>query len=67
VRWLTGYTAHTLDGIIDKVVRQIFDHMKVIPKSEVVNIRYKEKMEEQKRFSKVSGPNTPRPPPILKR
>jgi len=44
----TGYTAHTLDGIIDKVVRQIFDRMKAIPKSEVVNIRYKEKMEERK-------------------
>ena len=44
----TGYTAHMLDGIIDKVVRQIFDRMKVIPKSEVVNIRYKEKMEERK-------------------
>ncbi len=44
----TGYTTHTLDGIIDKVVRQIFDRMKAIPKSEVVNIRYKEKMEERK-------------------
>ncbi len=44
----TGYTAHTLDGIIDKVVRQIFERMKAIPKSEVVNIRYKEKMEERK-------------------
>lgn len=44
----TGYTAHILDSIIDKVVRQIFEHMKAIPKSEVVNIRYKEKMEERK-------------------
>ena len=43
-----GYTAHTLDGIIDKVVRQIFERMKAVPKSEIVNIRYKEKMEERK-------------------
>ena len=44
----TGYTAHTLDGIIDKVVRQIFERMKAVPKSEIVNIHYKEKMEERK-------------------
>lgn len=44
----TGYTAHILDGIIDKVVRQIFERMKSIPKSEIVNIRYREKMEERK-------------------
>lgn len=44
----TGYTAHILDGIIDKVVRQIFERMKAIPKSEIVNIRYREKMEERK-------------------
>ena len=44
----TGYTAHILDGIIDKVVRQIFEHMKAIPKSDIVNIRYREKMEERK-------------------
>ena len=46
----TGYTAHIFDGIIDKLVRQIFERMKAIPKSEVVNIRYKEKMEERKSF-----------------
>ena len=39
----TGYTAHTLDGIIDKLVRQIFERMKAVPKSEIVSIRYKEK------------------------
>lgn len=44
----TGYTAHILDGVIEKVVRQIFERMKAIPKSEVVNIRYREKMEERK-------------------
>ena len=44
----TGYTAHTLDGIIDKVVRQIFERMKAVPKSEIVNVRYKEKMDERR-------------------
>ncbi|MGM9606343.1 MAG: recombinase family protein [Oscillospiraceae bacterium] len=44
----TGYTAHILDGVVDKLVRQIFERMKAVPKSEIVNIRYKEKMEERK-------------------
>ncbi len=44
----TGYTAHILDGIVDKLVRQIFDRMKAIPKSEVVSIRYQKKMDERK-------------------
>lgn len=48
----TGYTAHILDGIIDKVVRQIFERMKAIPKSKIVNIRYREKMEERKALLK---------------
>lgn len=38
--------------IIDKVVRQIFERMKAIPKSEIVNIRYREKMEERKALLK---------------
>ena len=44
----TGYTAHILDGIIDKLVRQIFERMKAIPKGEIVNARYRAKMEERK-------------------
>ena len=44
----TGYTAHILDGIVDKLVRQIFERMKAVPKSEIVNLRYREKMEERK-------------------
>ena len=44
----TGYTAHILDSIIDKLVRQIFERMKAVPKSEIVNVRYREKMEERK-------------------
>ena len=44
----TGYTAHILDDIIDKLVRRIFERMKAIPKSEIVSIRYQEKMAERK-------------------
>lgn len=44
----TGYTAHILDGIVDKLVCQIFERMKAVPKSEIVNLRYREKMEERK-------------------
>ena len=34
----TGYTAHILDGMIDKIVRQIFERMRSVPKSEIINI-----------------------------
>ncbi|WP_196059079.1 recombinase family protein [Flavonifractor plautii] len=44
----SGYTVKILDGIIDKLVRQIFERMKAVPKSEVVNVRYRDKMEERK-------------------
>ena len=43
---------YPLTDIIDKVVRQIFERMKAIPKSEIVNIRYREKMEERKALLK---------------
>ena len=33
---------------VTKLVRQIFERMKAIPKSEIVNARYREKMEERK-------------------
>jgi chromosome segregation ATPase len=44
----TGYTVHILDGIIEKLVRQIFERMKAVSKKEIVNIRYQEKMAERK-------------------
>ena len=44
----TGYTAHILDGIIDKLVRQIFERMRSVPKGELVNARYRQKMDERK-------------------
>ena len=33
---------------IYKLVRQIFERMKAVPKSEIVNVRYKEKMDERR-------------------
>jgi hypothetical protein len=33
----TGYTVSRLDGVVDGVIRNIFDSMRSIPKSEVVN------------------------------
>ncbi len=44
----TGYTAHIPDGIVDKLVRGIFERMRAVPKSEIVNARYHEKMEKRK-------------------
>ena len=44
----TGYTAHILDGIVDKLIRRIFERMKTIPRSEIVTVRYQEKMKERK-------------------
>ena len=49
---VVNFKTTILDGIIDKVVRQIFERMKAIPKSEIVNIRYREKMEERKALLK---------------
>ena len=47
----TGYTAHLLDSIIDKLVRQIFTRMKAIPKEEILHLQYREKMEERHCFA----------------
>lgn len=44
----TGYTTHILDDIVDKLVRGIFERMKALPKSEIVNASYQAKMEERK-------------------
>ena len=44
----TGYTAHILDGIVDKVIRHLFDLTRTISKIEVINLRYQEKMRERK-------------------
>ena len=44
----TGYTAHILDGIVDKVVRHIFEQMWTVNKSEIVSRSYRERMTERK-------------------
>ncbi len=46
---LQRHTVHRiLNDIVDKVVRQIFERMKAVPRSEVIGSRYQEKMEERK-------------------
>ena len=42
----TGYTAHILDEIVDKLVRRIFERMRSISKDEVLRARYSEKISE---------------------
>ena len=42
----TGYTAHILDEIVDKLVRRIFERMRSISKDEVLRARYSEKVSE---------------------
>ena len=51
----TGYTAHILDGIVDKVIRKIFDRMWLVPQSDVVNDRYQEKMQERRVLMEAAG------------
>ena len=46
----TGYTAHILDGIVDKVIRNIFNLTRTVSQSEVIDLRYQEKMEERKKL-----------------
>lgn len=44
----TGYTMHILDDVVDKVVRSIFERMKSIPSTDMVNAGYHSKMSEYK-------------------
>lgn len=50
----TGYTAHILDEIVDKLVRRVFQQMKELPRDEIINIRYKEQLNERKVLLRVS-------------
>ena len=43
-----AYTVRILDEIVDGLIHSIFDKMKGIPKNEIVNGRYREKMRERK-------------------
>lgn len=51
----TGYTAHILDDIVDEIIRSIFDKMLTIPKSEIVNDCYQERMQERKAMMEAAG------------
>jgi site-specific DNA recombinase len=44
----TGYTMHILDGIIDKLVHNIFEQIKGVPKSELISSRYRSEQEDKK-------------------
>jgi DNA invertase Pin-like site-specific DNA recombinase len=44
----TGYTMHILDGIIDKLIHQLFAAMKGIPRNELITERYQEELAERK-------------------
>ena len=44
----TGYTVHIVDSLVEQVVLSIFEKMKAVPKSEIINARYQEKVAEQK-------------------
>ena len=44
----TGYTMKKLDGIVDKLIRQIFAKMKGIPKSVVISSQSEKELEEKK-------------------
>ena len=40
----TGYTMHILDGIIDKIVRNMFAQLQGVPKRELLSARYEEEL-----------------------
>ncbi|MDO5548459.1 MAG: recombinase family protein [Eubacteriales bacterium] len=44
----TGYTMHILDGIVDKLIRQVFSRMTGIPKQELISSRFEKETSEQK-------------------
>ena len=44
----TGYTMHILDGIIDKLIHEVFQKVKGIPKGEIIGVRYREAQAERK-------------------
>ena len=44
----TGYTAHILDGIVDKVIRNILNLTRTVSQSEIIDLRYQKKMKERK-------------------
>ena len=44
----TGYTMYKLDEIIEKAIKQVFDVMKGIPKSQIISDRYEKELENKK-------------------
>ena len=44
----SAYIQHKLDNMVEKVVREIFDRIKGVPKSAIINSRYKEELTVRK-------------------
>ena len=44
----TGYTMHKLDSIVEKVIKNVFDKMKGIHKSEIISGRYEKEVTAKK-------------------
>jgi len=44
----TGYTMHLLDGMIDKLVRSVFEKMRRIPKQELIDKQFAQVQEDRK-------------------
>ncbi len=44
----TGYTMHILDGIVDKVVRQVFNRVRGISRQELMGEKFRKVQEERK-------------------
>ncbi len=51
----TGYTAHILDDIVDRVIHSIFEKTRTLSMSEILNDRYREKMQERKVLMDAAG------------
>lgn len=44
----TAYTQQKLDGIVEEIIKEIFDRIKGIPKSAIINSRYKKELQMRK-------------------
>ena len=63
----TGYTTHILDGLVTRVLHQVFDKMKSIREDEIVS-RTQMNVEATSRTSwPLPGRNSPRPPKSTRR
>lgn len=43
----TGYTAHKLDGIVNNIIKNIFDNARGVPKEDAINSKYTREMKRR--------------------